>query len=71
MLSLTNAGSVSMPALSASAHLDGGFRYEQAGIARKAIAAYEAALSAGGTPLECADAHLRLARVHRADSDWD
>jgi tetratricopeptide (TPR) repeat protein len=56
---------------SASAHLEGGFRYEQAGIARKATVAYEAALSAGGTPLERADAHLRLARVHRSNSDWD
>jgi tetratricopeptide (TPR) repeat protein len=58
-------------ALSARAHLDGGFRYEQAGVARKATAAYEAALSAAGTPLERADAHLRLARVYRASSDWD
>ena len=57
--------------VSVSAHLDGGFRYEQAGMARKATAAYEAALSAGGTPLERADAHLRLARVHRATSAWD
>lgn len=65
------AGGDALRALSASAHLDGGFRYEQAGMARKAIAAYEAALSASGTPLERADAHLRLARVHRANSDWD
>ncbi len=73
MRSLTNSGAATdtTSALSASAHLDGGFRYEQAGIARKAIAAYEAALSAGATLLERADAHLRLARVHRSDSDWD
>jgi tetratricopeptide (TPR) repeat protein len=59
------------PALTPRLHLDAGFRYEQAGLARRAIAAYEAALGAGGTTLERADAHLRLARVHRSESDWD
>ena len=57
--------------ISASAHLDGGFRYEQAGMAAKATAAYEAALAAGATLPERADAHLRLARVYRANCDWD
>jgi tetratricopeptide (TPR) repeat protein len=57
--------------LTAKAHLDGGLRYEQAGIARKAVAAYEAALGAGCTPLERAEAHIRLARVYRTESDWD
>jgi tetratricopeptide (TPR) repeat protein len=72
MPSLTEGGTANhaAPVLSASAHLDGGFRYEQAGIARKAVAAYEAALSAGGSPLQCADAHLRLARVYRTESSW-
>ena len=55
----------------ARAHLDGGYRYEQAGLARKAIAAYEAALSAGVTPLERAEARIRLARVHSAESEWE
>jgi tetratricopeptide (TPR) repeat protein len=73
MWSRTESGAavLSPPPLTASAHLDGGFRYEQAGLARKAIAAYEAALSAGAEPVEQADAHLRLARVHRTESDWD
>jgi tetratricopeptide (TPR) repeat protein len=55
----------------ARTHLDGGYRYEQAGIARKAIAAYEAALTAGVTPLERAEAHIRLARVYSTESEWD
>ena len=55
----------------ARTHLDGGYRYEQAGIARKAIAAYEAALSVGVTPLERAEAHIRLARVYSTESEWD
>ena len=57
--------------LTARMHLDGGFRYEQAGSTHKAIAAYEAALSASATPAERAEAHLRLARVHRTGTDWD
>lgn len=40
-------------------------------MAAKATAAYEAALSAGATLPERADAHLRLARVYRASCDWD
>jgi tetratricopeptide (TPR) repeat protein len=57
--------------LSVQAHLDGGLRYEQAGIAEKAIAAYEAALRVGESPVDRAEAHLRLARVHRAASEWE
>jgi len=57
--------------LRASEHLDGGFRYEQAGMARKAVAAYEAALAAGADPAERAEAQLRLARAHRTNNDWD
>lgn len=58
-------------AQTARAHLDGGLPYEQAGIVRKAVAAYEAALRAGVSPLERAEAHMRLARVHSAESEWD
>jgi len=61
----------SVAALSARVHLDSGFRYEQAGVAHKAVAAYEAALGAGATPLERAEAHIRLARVYRTESEWD
>jgi tetratricopeptide (TPR) repeat protein len=59
------------PPLSAQAHLDGGLRYEQTGMAAKAIAAYEAALAVGDDPRVQADAHLRLARVYRAESEWE
>jgi tetratricopeptide (TPR) repeat protein len=57
--------------MTARTHIDGGFHYEQAGMPKKAIAAYEAALSAGATMAEQAEAHLRLARAHSAESDWD
>ena len=57
--------------LSARAHLDGGFPYELAGVARKAVAAYEAALIVGDAPLERAEAHLRLARVHSSRAEWE
>ena len=57
--------------LTARAHLDGGLPYEQAGMTRKAVAAYEAALSVGASPLERAEAHVRLARVFRSESQWD
>ena len=59
------------PPLAARVHLDAGFRYEQAGAAQKAIAAYEAALSAAASPVERAGAHLRHARVYRTGTDWD
>lgn len=72
MATLNGAGPAGQPLspLTARAHLDGGLPYEQAGIARKAVAAYEAALSIGATPLEQAEAHLRLARVHSSESQW-
>ena len=57
--------------MSARFHLDGGLSYEQAGIARKAVAAYETALRLGASPLERAEAHVRLARVYSAESEWD
>jgi tetratricopeptide (TPR) repeat protein len=60
----------SAPSPAARLHLDGGFHFEQAGLSAKAIAAYNAALSAGATPAERAEAHLRLARVYRSLSDW-
>ena len=63
--------SSSLVAPTARFHLDGGFAYELAGIAPKAIAAYRAALAAGADPTERAEAHLRLARVHRSISEWD
>jgi tetratricopeptide (TPR) repeat protein len=51
--------------------LDGGFAYERAGLTAKAIAAYQAALATGANPLERAEAHMRLARVHRSASEWE
>jgi tetratricopeptide (TPR) repeat protein len=66
-----NGSGGNAPLLTARMHLDGGFRYEQAGATHKAIAAYEAALSASATPVERAEAHLRLARVYRTGTDWD
>src|SRR5690349_14258755 len=59
------------PLLGARVHLDGGLRYEQAGLGARAIAAYEAALTAGATAAERAEAHLRLARVYRGMCRWD
>lgn len=65
-------GGPGTPALvGARVHLDGGLRYEQAGLGARAIAAYEAALAAGGTSSERAEAHLRLARVRRTMCHWD
>jgi tetratricopeptide (TPR) repeat protein len=71
LLTKPDGSTAAPPALRASEHLGGGFRYEQAGMARKAIAAYEAALAAGGTPTERAEAQLRLARAYRTDNDWE
>src|SRR5919199_1430701 len=55
----------------ARTHLESGLRYEQAGLAGKAIAAYEAVLGAGVDLCTRAEAHLRLARVYRSESDWE
>lgn len=52
-------------------HLTTGQRYEQAGACERALAAYRAALDVGGSLEELAEAHLRLARVHRAMASWD
>lgn len=64
-------GTRTPPLLGARVHLDGGLRYEQAGLGARAIAAYEAALTAGATQAEHAEAHLRLARVYRTMCQWD
>ena len=52
-------------------HLERGLRYEQGGLTDKAIEAYERALGASLTPVERAEARIRLARVQRALSNWD
>ena len=52
-------------------HLDDGLRYEHAGMCAKAISAYRAALDAGASLAEQAEARLRIARVHRALAEWD
>ena len=52
-------------------HLAGGFAYERAGMAEKAIRAYEAALATGGTLEEQARAQLSVARVHGRLAEWD
>ena len=56
--------------LGAQPHLDRGLRYEQAGVTEKAIAAYEDAMRSSVTIFERAEAHIRLARVHRMVSNW-
>lgn len=55
----------------ASEHLSGGLSYEHAGMSRRAIAAYEAALQAGTDPLDRAEAQMRIARAHFIDCDWE
>jgi tetratricopeptide (TPR) repeat protein len=52
-------------------HLERGLRYEQAGVTEKAVAAYRSALAASVTAVERAEAHIRLARIHRTVSNWD
>ncbi len=59
------------PLLGARVHLDGGLRYEQAGLSQRAIAAYEAALGTATDPADLVEAHLRLARVYRSICRWD
>lgn len=54
-----------------SAKLEEGGRYEQAGAADRALAAYRAALATAVTPADHAHAHLRLARIHRNRAAWD
>jgi tetratricopeptide (TPR) repeat protein len=47
-------------------YLDRGFRFEQAGTLDRALTAYQDALAAQPTPLEQAEARLRIARVYRS-----
>jgi tetratricopeptide (TPR) repeat protein len=51
--------------------LELGFRYELAGLTRRAIAAYRAALVTARSATERIEVHLRLARVHRSASQWE
>lgn len=55
----------------AQAHLDRGFRFEQAGSVTRALESYNDAIAASGTSLDEAQARLRLARVLRSLSRWD
>ncbi|MDB4874486.1 MAG: Tetratricopeptide 2 repeat-containing protein [Gemmatimonadetes bacterium] len=52
-------------------YLDRGLRYEQAGLTEQAIDAYESAFGASVTPVERAEAHIRLARVQRTLTNWE
>jgi len=52
-------------------HLEVGQRFEQAGAAEKALAAYRAALALASVPAERATVLLRVARVHRLRAAWD
>ena len=59
-------------ALSAGrAHLDRGFRFEQAGSLARALEEYRDALNAHPLPVEEIEARLRIARVHRTMAAWD
>jgi tetratricopeptide (TPR) repeat protein len=60
----------SRPPSAARAHLDRGFRFEQAGALDRALDAYREALSAQPAPAEEIDARLRIARVYRGMADW-
>jgi len=55
----------------ARAHLDRGFRFEQAGSLARALEEYRDALASGPLPYEEIDARLRVARVHRTLAEWD
>jgi tetratricopeptide (TPR) repeat protein len=54
----------------ARAHLERGFRFEQGGTLERALEAYRDALSARATPIEEAEARLRIARVYRTMAEW-
>jgi tetratricopeptide (TPR) repeat protein len=59
-------------ALSAArAHLDRGFRFEQAGTLARALEEYRDALGSKPLPAEEIEARLRIARVHRTMAAWD
>jgi tetratricopeptide (TPR) repeat protein len=55
----------------ARAHLDRGFRFEQAGTLERALDAYRDALGAAPSSSEEAEARLRIARVYRTMADWE
>ncbi len=54
----------------ARAHLDRGFRLEQAGTLDRALDEYRDAMRTAVSPSENAEAHLRIARVYRSMADW-
>ena len=54
----------------ARAHLDRGFSFEQGGSLERALEAYRASLAASTTPVERAESHLRIARIHRSMAAW-
>ena len=59
-------------ALSAArAHLDRGFRFEQAGSLARALEEYHDTLSSHPQPVEEIEARLRIARVYRTMAAWD
>lgn len=59
-------------ALSAArAHLDRGFRFEQAGTLARALEEYRDALNSHPLPVEEIEARLRIARVYRTMAAWD
>jgi tetratricopeptide (TPR) repeat protein len=55
----------------ARAHLDRGFRFEQAGSLERALDAYRDALATQPNALEKIEGRLRIARVYRGMGDWD
>lgn len=59
-------------ALSAArAHLDRGFRFEQAGSLARALEEYRDALDSRPLPVDEIEARLRIARVYRTMAAWD
>lgn len=59
-------------ALSAArAHLDRGFRFEQAGSLARALEEYRDALASHPLPIDEIEARLRIARVYRTMAAWD
>jgi tetratricopeptide (TPR) repeat protein len=55
----------------ARAHLDRGFRFEQAGTLARALEEYRDALNSRPLPVEEIEARLRIARVYRTMAAWD
>jgi tetratricopeptide (TPR) repeat protein len=51
-------------------HLDRGFGFEQGGALERALDEYRAALATASSPYDQAEAHLRIARVHRTRAAW-